>query len=248
MGKQPDRYTVENPAAEYFQAAVGYFLRVGRPEMLSVVGGRSLTPLDRLDRHLRLSTFFCAFSAEAYVNAFLALALDPQTVQELDREPTPRKYVLGIERALGSRPLDPDAAPLQAVIELFKKRDKIVHLRPVRVRIGDTGLTSDPIFGARSLVAVADCVLALRDCLEETDFMGPLETMWDLGDEIDVDLTTIEAERAYFFTGGLIHVVAEAREELEAIGSALLEEPTTTPLASFDLFARSRDLEAVGWG
>ena len=142
--------------------------------------------------------------------------------------------------------VDPDELADEVVRELHTLVP-IVHPRPVRVKVGATGLTSDPIFVARSLVAVADCVLALRDCLEETDFMGPLETMWDLGDEIDVDSTTIEAERAYFFTGGLIHVVAGARKVLETVGPALRAEPNTTPKPPFDLFARSRDLETRGW-
>ena len=174
---------------------------------------------------MRLSTLFCAFAAEAYVNAFLALTFDPQTIHEVDREPTPRKYLLGIERAMGRSELDPGAAPLQTMIALFKERDQIVHARPRRVKTGATGLRSDPFFIARSLIAVADCVLKLRDCLEDIDYMGPLETSSDLGDEIDVDLMTIEAERTYFFTGGLIHAAAKARKELEAIGLRLRGGP-----------------------
>jgi hypothetical protein len=245
MGKPPSRHIVENPAAEYFEEAVDSFVRgIHSP---GIVGGRSLTPLEQLDRQLRLSTLFGAFSAEAYVNAFLALALDPQTALELDREPTPHKYLLGSERTVGSKRLDSGTAPLQVVSELFKKRNKIVHPRPARVEVGEGGHATDPIFVARSLVAVAKCVVVLRDCLDETDFMGPLEAMSDLGDEIDVDIATIEAERAYFFTGGLIHVVAGALDELEAIGSALREDPSATSQLSLDLFARGRDLEAASW-
>ncbi len=207
---------------------------------------RPLPPLEQLQRELRLSTLFCAFAAEAYVNAFLARAFDPQTIHEVDREPTPRKYLLGIERAMGRSELDPGAAPLRQD-RAVQERDQIVHARPRRVKTGATGLRSDPFFIARSLIAVADCVLKLRDCLEDIDYMGPLETSSDLGDEIDVDLMTIEAERTYFFTGGLIHAAAKARKELEAIGLRLRGGPATTTYPPLNLVTRGRDLEAAAW-
>src|SRR4051794_15032834 len=61
---------------------------------------------------------------------------------------------------------------LQPVAELFQRRNGIVHARPRRVEVYDYGLRVDPKLCLRSLVAVADCVLVLNDCLAETDIMG----------------------------------------------------------------------------
>ena len=93
MSNRGDRYVLENPAAEYFEEAVDAFLCASSSETASIVGSRTLTPLEQLHRQLRLSTLFCAFAAEAYVNGFLAPAFTWLSCRSLDRHWSGRRLV-----------------------------------------------------------------------------------------------------------------------------------------------------------
>lgn len=187
---------VENLAAEYFEEAVRAFLDT--TELTS--RSRSPDATRCVNRTLRMCTLFSAFAAEAFVNAFLELGLGSDKGAELDRNPTARKYVLATEEGTSEKQLDLGRAPLQIVAELFKRRDALVHARPRRVQVDEYGIRISAMACARSLLAVADCVLVLNESLAETEFMGPIERMHDLGDEIDPDWDMIEAEQLYFFT------------------------------------------------
>jgi hypothetical protein len=235
-------FVLENPAAEYFEEAVEAFLDLARPTQ----AGETRGPVEYLNRRLRLCTLLSALAAEAYVNAFMVEALGAAQAMAVDREPTTAKYVLGTERVAGKRVLDRGQGPLQLVVDLFKQRDSIVHARPRRVKVNAYGLRIEPTLCARWLIAVADCVLVLNECLGETEYMGPVESMHDLGDEIDVDWSEIETERDYFFTGGLIHVVAQQRKAISKLGDAVERNPflaaTERPP---DLPAEGRELEGA---
>jgi hypothetical protein len=232
-------YVYENPAGEYFEEAVAAFV-APQDSMRSLDDGWAR----RLDRRLRLAVLFAAFSAEAFSNAFLAFALDDTAAKALDRKPTTDKFILG-PGALAEPPrLALGVAPLQTVSALFRERDRIVHARPERAKRSELGLRVDPNECAQWIIGVADCVYALSEALEGSPFMGPLETMYDLGDEID-DWDAIESERRYFFTGGLIHAVRERRDELTRFGAALGTSPDAAATEGCSgLLQRGRDLEA----
>ena len=234
-------YVLENLAAEYYEEAVQSFLGAGQADG----GSCRVDQVTSVDRKLRLCTLLSALAAEAYANAFLEFALGSQQASDLDRNPTSRKFVLGPGHAGCGKSLDLGRAPLQLVAELFKRRDAIVHARPRRVRINEYGVRQDAGLCARSLIAVADCVLVLNGCLEETSFMGPIERMYDLGDEIDPDWEMIDAERMYFFTGGLVHVIAKERGGVQALGDEIQRDPFADRHLSAppDYVARGRELE-----
>jgi hypothetical protein len=234
----------ENLAADYFEEAVDCLLDAFRGQ----ADASHLSAVEWTNRKLRLCTLLSALAAEAYVNAFLAFALSEDEANELDRKPTAEKFVAGPQRAVGEGPLARGNEPLQSVAALFKRRDQIVHARPRRVPVNEYGLRVDAKLCGRSIVAVADCVLVLNDCLQDTDFMGPIEKMHELGDEIDLEPGMIEAEQDYFFTGGLIHVVAAERETVDAIGRAIQQEPLgPREVVPVDLVAHGREAEDRLW-
>jgi hypothetical protein len=238
MPPQTAAFVFENPAADYFEEAVTSFLALSAPAGDAGVSWE----LEGVNRNLRRCTLMAAMAAEAYANAFLALALKPAEAAAVDRVPTPAKFVLGPRLAVGSSRLETGSGPLQTVSGLFKRRNHIVHAHPQRVPVHSYGLRSDPKLCARSLVAVAECVRELNECLEETEFMGPVEHRHDLGDEIDADAETIDAERTYYYTGGLIHLVIEHTRELEALGQAITDNDASSIMIP-DLAAEGRRRE-----
>ena len=240
------REVLHNPAAEYYEEAVSAFLALFDSEY-----GVTTRPVDRIqevNRALRICILFAALAAEAYVNGFMALVLTADALAELDREPSARKYVLAPEHATGEAQLDLSRAPLQVLTELFKRRDRIVHARPERIKTIAYGVMIEPTECARSLVAVGECVISLSDSLEDAGFMGPVERMWDLGDEIDPDEGQIEAERTYYFTGGLPHVIVEHEVELVALAAGLEADPLTggqAPVLEFIALGHEREMNLL---
>jgi hypothetical protein len=78
-------------------------------------------------RAARNAVIYAAFSAEAYVNEFLAAhdALD-----DWDREPMHRKFLKGTEAAYGSPLFFADREAYPEIVELVKLRDRLAHPKP----------------------------------------------------------------------------------------------------------------------
>lgn len=127
----------------------------------------------------RDGTLWAALAAEAYVNQFLYEA-DKKTFDQLEdqKAPTigksgdgrPGKYVEGVECALGRSLFDRRRDPIQTLAALFKLRDRLVHPKTRTVKLGGTGVFTEPGLEdfnpkglAKFLAAVAVAAKTLSD-------------------------------------------------------------------------------------
>lgn len=210
---------LENPAAEYFEEALETFF--GIPEVARSAAPTHASVIARVNRSLRRATLFSALAAEAYVNTFWDIMLEGDVPRRLDRAETVAKFARASKLGLEGQRLERGRRPLQLVGELFRRRDRIVHARPERIPIYEYGLRTDPVACARWITATAECVLALNAYLAAAGRRGPVETMWDVGDEIDLEPGWLEAEQDYFWFGALPHIVVAANDAFMELARAI---------------------------
>jgi hypothetical protein len=94
----------------------------------------------------RRSIIFSALSAEAYINQFLAQALDASDFRALDRLPTTEKYVVGPRVALDRALFDRGAEPMGTLRRLFKMRDELVHPKPRKFLVPAGQIWHEPTY------------------------------------------------------------------------------------------------------
>jgi hypothetical protein len=156
---------------------------------------RTMDASNRRLRYLRSAVLFAALGAEAYANEFLAATLDATDVKVLDRLKTSEKLIIGPKVAGLETPFDRGAEPLQSVVQLFKARDRLVHLKPGQVGAhAHTATDSDlHLFGPRAAVryleAVAHAAVLLHPLRPDKPFAAPAARIWEeravLRDHVD---------------------------------------------------------------
>jgi hypothetical protein len=95
-------------------------IRAARPKM------KTAAQRSRL-RAARNAVLYAAFSAEAYVNEFLAAH---GVLDDWDYEPTHRKFLKGTEAAYGSQLFFADREAYPEIVQLIKLRDRLAHPKP----------------------------------------------------------------------------------------------------------------------
>lgn len=214
------REIVDNPASEFFAVAVERFLRSADPAGLYRAGDRQ-TAVTRFEAHLRDSLLYLAFSTEAYINAYLAVA-DPDELNVPNR--TVDKYAAVVSAETRGWRFDRGAGSLQRLAQLMSRRNRIVHPRPEVIevdtdRFGDVITRYDPVEIGESIVALARIIDALNENLEALDLVHPHMEAHDLGDEIDIG--GMEEELLEWFTGDLAADVLDEERAIMALGRSL---------------------------
>ncbi|MCW2952022.1 MAG: hypothetical protein JWQ48_1192 [Conexibacter sp.] len=99
---------------------------------------------DRRRVHAQNVILFAAFSAEAYINEFLAVHLRGKDLKAVERMSTVNKYAVGTRIAYGENLFPRDRESMPIIEELFAVRNKLVHPKP---GFGPPGFAStDPEF------------------------------------------------------------------------------------------------------
>jgi hypothetical protein len=116
----------------------------------------------------RTAMLFCAFSAESYINEFIAWHFTGADLRSLDRLSTVEKYAVAPRLSLGRTLFARDSGPLQRIKQLFDLRDVLVHPKPGKGLPEQAhSLQPDPVFNpdeaSKLIVAVADAAGVLLE-------------------------------------------------------------------------------------
>jgi hypothetical protein len=168
----------DKPAGTFLTEARNALTSCGDPGKL--YGARrtvGISERERTEMHLRAegrqidlsrrSILFSALAAEAFVNAALSEALTDSDFDGLDKLAPANKFILGSRLAFEKDLFPRGSEPSQALEDLFKVRNRLVHAKPRRLTV-DRGSLADPRYGdynppaaARYLVAVAEAARTL---------------------------------------------------------------------------------------
>jgi hypothetical protein len=182
-------------ADEYLMAAAHYLARAARRPTVSLLPPPSVS-----------ATLYCAFAAEAYVNAALIRVLGEDEYQPLSRMPVRSKYFLAPWLLAFEDRFTEGELVLERLDELFRTRNVLVHAQPERVyyQEGDEPSPDPRIIPtlqevARWLAATADAVCRIARSHAELQEMervaGPLSEMELLLVKFDPDRDSEELER-----------------------------------------------------
>jgi hypothetical protein len=169
------RYSLpENIAEEFLADATRSLLDACRPDPTNDAAARRM-------RASRESQLYAALAAEGYINRFIAEQLlnkrgfTDKDQDAIDRLAPVDKYVLVPRLAIGSTRFDRGAEPLQQLVKLFKRRNKLVHPKP-RELVMKLGPGDDdarwfgpafedytPMEACESLLAVAKAAITLDE-------------------------------------------------------------------------------------
>lgn len=123
------------------------------------------TAKNRRLQFLRGTVLFAAIAIEAFANELLVELLEPRDVEAVDRLEVPDKLLIGTRLATGQSPLSRGAQPLQVVATLVKKRNRLVHAKPlngIAAWVQDVEASDELVIGPK---AAATAILRVSETM-----------------------------------------------------------------------------------